>query len=210
MEGRLVLKNGAILEGDGRLRTAVAVLVVGGRIAQIDDDARIPVLPGDWEVACRGRLIAPGRVDAHAHLVGDLLPAVSEGERERLACRLGASEVEVLTALGLARAALAGATLVCEHLRAPYCVGAALAAQQRVAGTLRLRLVHSHACADAEGGRSALAQLEESAAYASAVQGDSRVRSALGCGRASLLSDELMRETGRLSQSLGVGVHFHA
>ena len=38
----------------------MAVVVEEGRIRRVAPDAEVPVLPGDWEVACRGRLLAPG------------------------------------------------------------------------------------------------------------------------------------------------------
>ena len=75
MEGRLLLKNCAVFRADGRVRTGMALVVEGGLIRRVAPDADVPVLPGDWEVACRGRLVAPGLVDCHTHLVGgQLLP----------------------------------------------------------------------------------------------------------------------------------------
>ena len=57
----------------------MAVLIDGGRIAKVAPDAEVPTLPGDWEVACRGRLVTPGLVDCHSHLVGgQLIPLSGE------------------------------------------------------------------------------------------------------------------------------------
>ena len=55
----------------------MAVVIEDGLIRRVAPDAEVPVLPGDWEVSCRGRLVMPGLVDCHAHLVGDLLVPTS-------------------------------------------------------------------------------------------------------------------------------------
>lgn len=59
MEGRLLLKNCSILRADGRLRSGMAVAIQGETISEVLPDAEVPVLPGDWEVDCRRRLVAP-------------------------------------------------------------------------------------------------------------------------------------------------------
>ena len=69
MEGRLVLKDCSIFHPDGRIRYGMAVVIDGAAITRVAPDAEVPVLPGDWEVACGGRLVTP-------HLVADArLPA---------------------------------------------------------------------------------------------------------------------------------------
>src|SRR4051794_40606897 len=104
MEGRLVLKNCSIFRADGRGRVGMAIVVEGGLIRRVAPDDEVPVLPGDWEVSCRGRLVLPGLVDCHSHLVGDLLmptsgelllhpPQVRLESERRLAAQLTASDV---------------------------------------------------------------------------------------------------------------------
>jgi len=58
-----------VLEGE-RLVTGRAVVVEGARVSRVEADEAIPSLPGDWTVDARGRLLTPGRVDAHARLTG--------------------------------------------------------------------------------------------------------------------------------------------
>src|SRR3954470_12978092 len=142
MEGRLVFKDCAVFHADGRVRHRMAVVVADGKILQTGEDRDVPVLPGDWEVRCRGRMLSPGLVDCHSHLAnaqllppsGELLmrtPAARAQLQRRLNGLLTASDVEVLTAHALARAARAGVTLVVEHLSCPEAVGAALEGQAR-------------------------------------------------------------------------------
>ena len=156
MEGRLLLKNCAVFRADGRYRTGMAIVVQDGKIARVARDAEVPVLPGDWAVACRGRLAAPGLMDCHAHLVsGQLVPLAGEfllrsprarfELQRRIESQLTAAEVEVLTAFAIARALRSGTTLLIEHLHCPADVGGALAAQGQVAARLGARFVNSHA-----------------------------------------------------------------
>src|SRR5438552_2966330 len=174
MEGRLVLKNCSVFRADGRIRDGVAVLIDGGRIAKVGGDAEVPVLPGDWEVACRGRLVTPGLVDCHSHLVGgQLLPLTGEvllrAARARFEAQnhleglLTSAEVESLTAYALANAMRNGVTMIAEHLHAPSCAGEALSAQARAAERLGVRLVNSHATHSAGGEIAALEQVEANA-----------------------------------------------
>src|SRR5450432_2155575 len=107
MDGRLLFKNCTLLEGE-RLERGRVVVVVGGRVAQVAPDAEAPALPGDWAVDAKGRLLVPGRVDAHACLTA---PPVAP-------TAWSTSEVEALSAASLARALRSGVTCVFEHLAA--------------------------------------------------------------------------------------------
>ncbi len=219
MEGRLLLKNCALVRADGRVRREMAVVVEEGRIRQVAPDAQVPVRPGDWEVACRGRVLTPGRVDCHSHLVsGQLLPVTGEhllrpaaaqgALQHRLEALLRAEEVEALTAYGLACALRRGVTLSVEHLACPADVAGGLAAQARAAERLGMRLVtgpstHSRGEAPVE------AQVEANAAFARAHAKHPRVRGALGFEASHSCEDALLRRLGRLRAELGAPVVFH-
>ena len=60
VEGRLLIKN-CTLQHAGELRHRQAVVIEGAVITGIHDDARVPVLPGDWEIAAQERLLLTGR-----------------------------------------------------------------------------------------------------------------------------------------------------
>ncbi|HET9451535.1 MAG TPA: amidohydrolase family protein [Aggregicoccus sp.] len=233
MEGRLLLKNCALIRADGRVRRQMAVVVEEGRIRQVAPDARVPVRPGDWEVACRGRLLSPGRVDCHSHLVsGQLVPATGEhllrppsaqaALQARLEGLLRAEDVEALSAYGLACALRAGVTLTVEHLACPADVAGGLAAQARAAERLGMRLVTGPATQDAAGAGTPEAdmeaaqmappieaQVEANAAFARAQASHPRVRGALGFQSSSSCGDALLRRLGRLRAELGAPVVFH-
>ncbi|HZN94201.1 MAG TPA: amidohydrolase, partial [Myxococcales bacterium] len=79
MEGRLLLKNCAIFSPDGRVKDRMAVVIDGGKIAAVERDDLVPVRPGDWSASCDGRLLAPGLIDCHTHLVNaQVLPISGE------------------------------------------------------------------------------------------------------------------------------------
>jgi 5-methylthioadenosine/S-adenosylhomocysteine deaminase len=219
VEGRLLLKNCSIFRADGRIRSGMAVLIEGGRITRVAEDAQLPVLPGDWEVACRGRLVMPGLVDCHTHLVGGaLLPVTGEfllrpprarlEETFRIDSLLTAADVEVLTTYGLARAARGGVTLSVEHLHCPGDVLGGLAAQARAAERIGVRLVTSHSTSS-QAGSDPLAQLEANAEFAKSHRSHPLVRGALGFHTSSTCDDELLRRVGRLREELALGAHYH-
>jgi cytosine/adenosine deaminase-related metal-dependent hydrolase len=220
MEGRLVFKDCALVRADGRAREGMAVVVEEGRIRRVALDAEVPALPGDWAVACRGRVLAPGRVDCHAHLVGrQLLPRTGElllrgpasllEAYARLEAALTPSEVEALTAHALAQGLLEGLTLRVEHLRAPMDTAGALEAQARAARALGSRVLLAPAPHLLDGESGALGQLETAAAFAAQERASSLVRGALGFHASSTSPDTLLRRVGRLREEAGLPVVFH-
>jgi cytosine/adenosine deaminase-related metal-dependent hydrolase len=220
MEGRLVLKNCAIFGAHGPLRTGMAVVVEAEKISRVAPNQDVPILPGDWEVGCRGRLVAPGLIDCHAHLVsGQIIPSTPEFLFQppparvellnRIEADLSASEVEALTAFAIARALRRGTATIFEHLHCPSDVANGLARQASAADQLGVRFVNSHASSSLFGPSSAVAQLEANAAQAQLRRRDPRVRTALGFCASFCCDDDLLTRIGRARQELGVGVHYH-
>ncbi len=219
MEGRLVLKACSLFRSDGRVRTGMAVVIEGDAIARIAPDAEVPVLPGDWAVSCKGRLVSPGFTDAHTRLVNgqlgsrraDALLASHEQRLERelqVAEGLTPAEIEALTAYALARGARHGITTFVEHLLAPGCVEAGLGAQSRTAERLGLRLLNSHASCSGLPAHPGPAQVEGNAAHARRMKDHASLRGLLGFHSSNQADDELLRVAGRAKEELGVGVHF--
>lgn len=220
MEGRLLLKNCAVFRPDGRVRTGMAVVVEEGLIRRVAPDAEVPVLPGDWEVACRGRLVAPGLVNCHAHLVGgqlqpptgDFLLRSSRFQLERhrrLAAALTASDVEALTRFAAARALREGMTLVVEHLDCPQDVAGGLAAQARAAEQLGLRLLTSHSTHSLDGAAAADARVEANAEFALSRRNHPLVRGALGFHASFTCEDAMLKRLATLREQSGVPAVFH-
>ncbi|RKG83545.1 amidohydrolase [Corallococcus sp. CA049B] len=220
MEGRLLLKNCAVFRADGRVRHGMAVVVEEGIIRRVAPDAEVPVLPGDWEVACRGRLVAPGLVDCHSHMVnGQLLPPNgdfllrqprSRLERMRsVANLLTAEDVEVLARFASARALLDGVSLVVDHLSCPTDVAGGLEAQARAANTLGIRLVTSHATHSLDGADVANAQADANADFVRRYREHPRVRGALGFHASYTCEDPLLARIAGLRAELNAPVVFH-
>lgn len=211
MEGRLLLKECSLFRADGRVRSGMAVLIEGRTITRIAEDAELPARPGDWEVRCRGRLVAPGLTDCHSRLVsgqlfpwsGDsLLRAAHVRQAAALAVeqRLTVAQVEALTAFGLARALRSGVTCFFEYFHAPRVVAQALEVQARTAQRLGVRLITSHAS-------SAPAQVEANAEFAAAHRHDELVRGLMGVAASSQADDAVLRIAGRAKEEIGVGAH---
>lgn len=219
MEGRLLLKDCSLFRADGRVRTGMSVLIEGGAISQVAEDAAMPARPGDWAVRCDGRLATPGFVDCHTRLVNaqlapwsghHLLRPLEERYRVEgtLDAKLTMGEVEALTAAAMGRGLLRGTTMFVEHLHAPSCVEEALGAQARVASKLGARLVNSHASSSTSEASTGAAQVEANARYVGSVRQNPLVRASLGVSASFSADDELLRLVGRLKEELGVGAHF--
>lgn len=218
MEGRLVLKGCSVLGVEGTLDAGRAILVEDGRITRIAADAELPTRPGDWEVACAGRVVAPGQVDAHAHLAGGLAapPSTarllgSAGERCRhegeQTARLGALELEALTAFAIARAMRAGVTTVVEHLAHDGDLAAALRAQARAAERLGIRWIGAPALRSDD--RQVEERVEASAEHVRERAAHPTVRGALGFHASSTADDALLGRLARAREALDAPVHFH-
>src|SRR5687767_7788916 len=59
----LVLKNGSIIDGSGRMRYSADLAILGGRILAIDGQG---TLSAGEEIDCSGLIIAPGFIDTHS------------------------------------------------------------------------------------------------------------------------------------------------
>ncbi|MDY7230571.1 amidohydrolase family protein [Hyalangium rubrum] len=220
MEGRLLLKNCAVFRADGRVRTGMALVVQEGLIRRVAPDAEVPVLPGDWEVACRGRLVSPGLVDCHTHMVGgQLLPPTGNfllrapnnrlERRKHVASLLTVGEVEALTRFAIARALRDGITLAVEHLEAPADVAGALTVQARAAEQLGIRLVTGHLTHSLSGEASARECLEGNTDFARRYRAHPLVRGALGFQSSHTCEEDLLRRIATLSEELDAPVLFH-
>jgi cytosine/adenosine deaminase-related metal-dependent hydrolase len=219
MEGRLLLKDCSLFRADGRVRSGLAVVIEGRLITAIGPDADHPVRPGDWAVKCGGRLVMPGLVDCHTRLVGGMLTPWS-GDfllrsfhqrfalEQRVETELTEGEVAAITACSLVRGLKQGVTMYVEHLHAPRCVEAALAAQARVAEALGARLVNSHASSSQIAGSPGVEQVEANARYLEGRVTHELVRGAIGVRASFCADDDVLRAAGRVKETLPVGAHF--
>ena len=193
MEGRLLLKDCTLLDG-GRLRSHQAVVVEGPLVARVGPDASEPARPGDWAVDARGRLLVPGRIDAHA-----LLPGLDSAARAPTP-----AEVEALSLGAMASALRAGTTCGLSQLPSGGDAATSLAAQARVARKLGFRLLSSLAAEGIHG----VAAHDVNLAAVEATRADPLVRHGLGFADALSASDELLRVAGRDLHRLGAPVQF--
>jgi 5-methylthioadenosine/S-adenosylhomocysteine deaminase len=193
MEGRLLLKDCTLLDG-GRLRSHQAVVVEGPAVARVGPDADEPVRPGDWAVEARGRLLVPGRIDAHA-----LLPGLEDARRPPTP-----AEVEALSLGAIAGALRAGTTCGLAQLPSGGDAAVNLAAQARAARKLGFRLLSSLAAEGIHG----VAAHDVNLAAVEGTRMDPLVRHGLGFADALSASDELLRVMGRDLHRLAVPVQF--
>ena len=205
MEGRLLLKNCAVFRADGRVRAGMAVVVEEGRIRRVAPDAEVPVLPGDWEVACRGRLRRPGpgglprapgeRAAPAAHRGASCCAAPPPGwsaGRGWRRCSRPRTWRPSRASPPPARCA-SGVTSWSSTSRCPRTWPAALAAQARAAEAAGLRLVPSHSTHSLDGAAVAEARLEANADFARSHRNHPLVRGALGFHASYTCEDALLK-----------------
>jgi len=69
---RLCLKDGNIIDGNGRLIENASILIEDRRITRIGKDVEVPA--ETQVVDCEGKTVMPGIIDAHVHLCLDASP----------------------------------------------------------------------------------------------------------------------------------------
>ncbi|HBY93422.1 MAG: amidohydrolase family protein [Ardenticatenaceae bacterium] len=91
----LVLKNGTLIDGTGRVVPDAVVATAGSRIVAAGPAAEVRLPEDGAEVIdVRGMTIMPGLIDLHVHLHGQALPG--EGSRARLLAESDAYQAVVL------------------------------------------------------------------------------------------------------------------
>ncbi|WP_163617394.1 amidohydrolase family protein [Microbacterium sp. B35-30] len=83
---RTVLRGGTVIDGTGAPRYDADVVIVGDRLGHIGE---VDPRADDHTVDCRGRLVMPGFIDAHAHADG----AVFQSEVQLALLRQGVTTV---------------------------------------------------------------------------------------------------------------------
>ena len=73
--GRLVLKNGYVIDPKNKVEEVRDIVMENGEVVQVGTD--LPVEKGDMILDCEGLLVVPGLLDMHVHL-GDLFEVSTE------------------------------------------------------------------------------------------------------------------------------------
>lgn len=63
-----LLKNGRVIDPANKLDSVADVLIVGGKISSVGDEARKKSPPDAEQIDCAGLVVCPGLIDLHVHL----------------------------------------------------------------------------------------------------------------------------------------------
>jgi imidazolonepropionase-like amidohydrolase len=75
--GRLVMRGANLVDGDHPARAGTTVVVEGGRITEVGEDAAVRTRPDDRVVDLDGRSVMPGLVSCHFHTTFENVSPVS-------------------------------------------------------------------------------------------------------------------------------------
>lgn len=197
--GGVVVRRGSVLVRDG-------VIEAVGEYSELRAGARDPQV-----VDCRGKVIAPGFVNAHTHLAMTLLRGVADeystldwlGVVWPIERRLRREDVYYGALLGAVESVLSGTTCVADHyFHEEEAVRAARAVGLRVVASESMLDVDG-LCDSREGMRRTLELWKK---YAR----DPMVRVAFAPHSVYSVRKDVLEEVAGLAEELGVDVHIHA
>jgi len=201
----------ALLVGPDRSGRTLAV--VDGRVA-----AGAP--PGARRLDCRGSEIVPGSVCAHTHLYSGLVPfgmpppappptsflQILDRVWWRLDRALDAESLRASARDAVARALLAGTTTLVDHHESPAFIEGSLDVLAEACEGLGVRSLLCYGATERNGG---LAEAQRGLAECARLAPSPTRRRLVGLHASFTVSDETLREAGRLARDLGTVVHVH-
>jgi len=200
-------------------------LVVGpdrsGRTVAMEDGRVVAAAPrGARLLPCPTGDIAPGAVCAHTHLYSGLAPygmpkpvpppanflEILRKVWWRLDRALDAESLRASARDAVARALLAGTTTLVDHQESPALIEGSLSILAEACGELGVRAVLCYGATERNFG---LEEARRGLAECRRLPESELVRRLVGLHASFTVSDETLREAGRLARELGTGVHVH-
>jgi cytosine/adenosine deaminase-related metal-dependent hydrolase len=194
-------------------RTGRTVAVTGGRVAASPG-------PGARILECVGADIVPGAVCAHTHLYSGLVPygmpapvpppgsflEILARVWWRLDRALDEASLRASARDAVARALLAGTTTLVDHHESPRIIEGSTQVLAEACQELGIRAILCYGATERNFG---LDEARRGLAECRRIQPTSTIRGLVGLHASFTLSDEALREAGRLAHDLGTVVHVH-
>jgi cytosine/adenosine deaminase-related metal-dependent hydrolase len=194
-------------------RTGRTVAVTGGRVAASPG-------PGARTLDCQGADIVPGAVCAHTHLYSGLVPYGMPAPVPppgsfleilgrvwwRLDRALDEASLRASARDAVARALLAGTTTLVDHHESPGFIEGSTQVLAEACQELGIRALLCYGATERNFG---LDEARRGLAECRRIQPTSTIRGLVGLHASFTLSDEALREAGRLARDLGTVVHVH-
>jgi cytosine/adenosine deaminase-related metal-dependent hydrolase len=194
-------------------RSGRTLAVASGRVT----DA---VPPGARRLDCRGADIVPGSVCAHTHLYSGLVPFGMPAPAPppttflqilgkvwwRLDRALDAESLRASAREAVARALLAGTTTLVDHHESPAFIEGSLEVLAEACEGLGVRSLLCYGATERNGGPG---EARRGLAECRRLEPSPTRRRLVGLHASFTVSDETLREAGRLARELGTVVHVH-
>ena len=177
-------------------------------------------MPGARRIDCTGADIVPGSVCAHTHLYSGLVPYGMPPPAPpptsflqilgrvwwRLDRALDAESLRASAREAVARALLAGTTTLVDHHESPEFIEGSLEVLAEACEGLGVRSLLCYGATERNGG---LAEARRGLAECRRIAPSPTRRGLVGLHASFTVSDETLREAGRLARELGTVVHVH-
>lgn len=223
---KLLVEKATIWNGSDQLIDRGSILIDGGRIQQVFNQAEAANLklpPNVERIDGTGKLAIPGLINAHTHLYsslarGIILPNYAPHSFTqilqqlwwRLDKALNSESIRVSGTVGAMEAARCGVTTLIDHHASPHAVLGSLAVlRDAVCDQVGLRAAFCYEVSDRDGPEICKQGIAENKSFLSEQVGDNRLAAGLfGLHAAFTLSDETL---SHVAQSLtnDSGVHIH-
>ena len=196
------------------------VRITGGTVEEVGRG--LAAKPGEETEDLAGKIVMPGLVCAHTHLISTLsrgmpppaatpanFPEILERIWWRLDRALDRETLYCSAVAGALEAARCGVTTIVDHHSSPNAISGSLDAVRRGIAEIGLRGILCYEISDRGGPDRRDEGLAENEAFAADHRTDPMFRGCIGGHASFTLSDESLRSMGDLAERHGTGVHIH-
>lgn len=225
-QGEILIKNGCILTGCGRVFSDGFLHIKNGEIFDLGFSKDIPRLANCKTIDACGRYVLPGFINPHMHFYGALSRGMPVGRMKTfgqvlkklwwpLDLKLSLDDVYISAMIGGIEAIKSGVTTVFDHHASYGAISGSLEKIFQATSELKLRSSLCFEISDRNGKKSAKAAVRESAEWLELVQAKTEndpkflSRGMVGLHASMTLSDETLKAASELMTVFDVGAHVH-
>ncbi len=225
-EKKILILNGSVICGDGRVLPRGWILIDGGKISKMG--SLKPPSPEENTIVldAQGRYVMPGFINAHTHLYSQLARGISVGRMKgfgqvlkglwwKLDRALTLEDIHVSAMLGAVEAIKSGVTTIVDHHASYGAITGSLGAVSEAVSNLGVRASICFEISDRCGKGARDEAVAETGLYLESLKNhqasDPRflLRGMVGLHASMTISDETLDDAFELMEIFDVGAHVH-